>query len=585
MKKFCLLVLLSVLLCYLFFNRFAVQFVWVNPHVNTDVFPYIAKALRSVDNALNHTVLSMKSSKLDVKIIYRNAYGSGFLKNNPIPNDLDYSIGVHLGEYEFDGTNAEEIATAIDEKMTIFQTEFYNYINNFAMDKFYTNYDVLSSLQTLFSKRENNINSISSTIPYLFKHKDYVNYTEKIMYDENDEEFKMTFPFILKQNEILIEDYSPIILFSNIVKYSPETRDFLRELSIVTDFYVDIKKGDDLVQAEIVAESFSGQRLQLTRRFFVPIVFAGNSSAKYLKKLPLLTNDQTYVEYRLFNFRRHLQEFSNLKEMHERPIKLFKRVLQCVELIYPLLDNATLEDITTTISLNLYNPKIQLINDYQTAYSNLIQISAMPKLYLKAQYYNKVTEHIAVMLDIVEDMKNSKLFSQKELDLIVSTTVDLQAKAKFINSEETLNKFKKQIMNASSPLFETLEESIDNTVFEKEKILAYIDTFNNLMLLAGFHKIDICWLEKDLLGVVKDEFTSTIAEKELKNMAKANKLADVDYKFINKSELSGPKVRYSVWVRYNSSEEENSVWELMQNKLIQDKDNFDIKRRIILSLK
>ena len=89
----------------------------------------------------------------------------------------------------------------------------------------------------------------------------------------------------------------------------------LREITIVTDFYVDIKKGTDIVNAEIVAESFTGQRLQLTRRFFVPVVFVGNSSANYLKHLNLLTNDDDYLEYRLLNFKRHLQEFSNHKEL------------------------------------------------------------------------------------------------------------------------------------------------------------------------------------------------------------------------------------------------------------------------------
>lgn len=585
MKKVILYGILVILLTYLIFSRFIVQFVWVNPNVKTDVLPYISKSVKEIDNALNHSVLAMKSSELDIKIIYKNAYGSGFLKNNPIPNDLDYSIGVHLGEYEFNGQNSEEIAKAIDEKMTIFQTEFYNYINNIAPGRFYSDYDIMSSLQKLFSKRESNIASLSNSIPQLFNHKDYVVYTNKILYGENNEEVPMVFPFILKKNELLIEDYSPIELFTNIVKYDENTRDMLREITIVTDFYVDIKNGDDVVNAEIVAESFTGQRLQLTRRFFVPVVFAGNSSANYLKHINILTNDEDYIEYRLFNFRRHLQEFSNLKEMKERPIKLFKRVLQCTDLILPVIDSKTAEDIQSTIEVNLNNPTIQLINDYQTALSNLIQITAMPNLYLKAQYNNKVTEHLNTMKAITSEMKSSNALPEKEMNELERYTNNLVEHAKLINSEFKLKDYNSDILSTAKPIYEMLDAIISDTVTDIDKILAYIETFNNIMSKAGFHKIDICWLDKNTIGVVKDGFTSTIASKDLKNMAKANKLVDVDYKFIDKTQLAGPRVRYSVWVRYNSTAQEDKVWETMKNQLLEDKKNFKVKRKLVLSIK
>ena len=126
MKKVLLLGILIILLGYLLFDRLMLQIVWVNPNVNTKVFPYIAVTLKEIDKALNRTVQSMKSNGYDVKILYKNAYGSGFLQHNPIPNDLDYSIGIYLGEYEFDGKNNREIAKKLDEKMTIFQSEKFN---------------------------------------------------------------------------------------------------------------------------------------------------------------------------------------------------------------------------------------------------------------------------------------------------------------------------------------------------------------------------------------------------------------------------------------------------------------------------
>ncbi len=585
MKKNLLFGLLLILLIYLIFDRFALQIVWVNPNVNTKVFPYIAKSLKEIDKALSYTTLAMKSNQMDVKIVYKNAYGSGFLKNNPIPNDLDYSVGVYLGEYEFDGKNNTEIAKNIDEKMTIFQTEFYSYINNINPDRLYSNYDVLTSLTTLFNKREANIASISASIPELFNRKDYIVYTDKLLINDENTTLHMMFPFILKANELLIEDYKPIELFTTFVEYDNNTRNLMREVTIVVDFYVNIKKGDDIVNAEIVAESFTGQRLQLTRRFFVPVIFVGNNSAKYLKNLKLLTDDETYLEYRLFNFKRHLQEFSNLKELQDRPIKLFKRVLQCEDLILPLLNTKTISDIDETIQMNLNDPKIQLINDWQTAFGNLIQISAKPNLYLKAQYNNKLTEHMSTMTQIVRDMKNSNLFKEEDIILIEDYTNDLSERLKLVNSEFKLKDYYKYIMKTALPVSDTMNRILSESTKDKEKIMGYIDTFNKIMEMAGFHKIEMCWLDKNLIGIAKDEFTSSIPEQDLKIMAKENKLADVNYTFIDKSKLSGPKVRYGVWVRYNPTEAENKAWQNMREQLLDDKKNFRLKRRFVFSAK
>ena len=583
MKKYLSLILL-ILLAVLVFDRFIVQIVWVNPNVNTKVFPYISKTLKDIDKALNYTVSIMRSNKLDVKILYKNAYGSGFLKHNPIPNDLDYSIGIYLGEYDFDGQNSLEIAREIDRKMSLFQAEFYNYINTIDPGKFYSDYSVMSSLAESSYKSDANIKAITSSIPNLFNHKNYIIYTDKILLDKNKKAVHMTFPFILKENEILIEDFSPVTVYTELVKYNKNTRGMMREITIVTDFYADIKKGDNLVKAEIVAESFTGQRLQLTRRFFVPVIFAGNCSAKYLKHLNLLTNNDDYIEYRLFNFKRHLQEFSNLNELEMRPVKLFKRVLQCEDLILPLLAPETVEEINNTIEANLNNPKIQLINDWQTAFENLTKITAMPRLYLKAQYKNKITRHLDSMKQITLEMKTSGLFNKDDIALIENFTNDIAERQKLINSESKLDEYHKYILKNSDPVIDAAIRITTEATRDKEKIIGYIDTFGKILEAAGFHKIDMCWLDKNLIGIVKDDFTSTIEEKDLKHMAKENGLADVEYKFINKSSLSGPKVRYALWVRYNPTDKENQIYENMKSELLKDKTNFNIKRRFILQI-
>ena len=563
MKKIFLLFILLAVLLYLIISKFALKIEWVNPNVNTNVLPYISKTIKKIDTAAKYAEFSTKGSK----IIYQNGYGSGFVKNNPIPNDLDYAIGVNLGTFEYNGKNSKELAHLLNEKMVVFQISMYNYIYQAFPDEFFTNYSVLGTLQELYSNQNQNIKDIEYGIEKIFKHKDYIKYTDKILYDINNNEIRMMFPFVLKNNEILIENFSPIHIYTNSITYGKDTRQMLREISIVIDFYADIKYKKEIIRTEFVAESFSGQRLQLSRRFFVPVIFI--SSYKYLKNLAILNDDEKYIEYRMFNFKRHLQEFSNLSELQDRPVKLFKRVLQCTDLIKPALNEKTVNDITSTIESTLNNPKIKLINDYQTALTGLIQITSMPKMYLHAQSHGKISEHLKVMKQISKELNN------KDIENYTDILID---QAKYINSPEKLKEFHKLTLND-----EITDLLISGTkTNDTAKILGYINIFNNILKYSGFHKIDVCWLDKNLMGIAKDDFTSKIPEKELKNFAKQNNLADVEYKFINKQELSGPKVRYALWVRYNPTEQEEIFWNNVKTKLLQDKKHFNIKFKIFM---
>ena len=578
MRNKIILLVFAFFLGLLCFNKFVLQIVWVNPNVNTRVFPYITKSMKELDKALHHSIMAVKAEKSDARIMYENAYGSGFLKMNTIPNDLDYSVGIYLGEYEYNGENAKEIAKQIENVMTAFQIAFYNYINEFVPDKFYADYNTFQSIQKFSYNKKNNIESITKSLPEIFNKKDYVLYTTKmIQHEHSTEETPMMFPFILKKNEILIEDYSPITLFSKIVEYSNETRPILREITIVTDFYADIKQGKDTIHAEIVAESFKGQRLQLSRRFFVPVVFVGNNSANFLKHFEPLNNNDTYIEYRMFNFRRHIQEISNLTNMQERPIKLLKRILQATDLIAPALDEKTLSEITDTVGGLLENPQIKLINDYETAYSNLLQIVGNPNIYNQTGKDN-LNKHIQEMYNIIEEMKATNKFDEKNISELTRFTNDLNLDK--IKSEEDIKAYYDKALIQAQPASYMLD-TIVMQIIPKE-VYQYSDKFLDIIQKAGYHQINICWLDKNLIGVVKDDFTSKIPANKLKEMAVQNNLVNAEYKFIKPSELSGPKVRYMVWVRYNSSNEENQEWENIKSKLIADKDNFNIKRRLAI---
>lgn len=585
MKKKLLVILLVILGTGFFFSLLissTTEFVWVSPSVNTEVFPHISTAINKIDKGIDVAINDMRKNGQAVSIMYKNAYGSGFLKHNPIPNDLDYSIGINLGRYDYNGQNGIFIAESIENKMSTFQSEFYDYISTSDDKTFYTNYTTLSSIVFLSKKKYANIKSINSSLKKVFQNKEYVLHTVKRLEDRQDIQLK--FPFVLKSNEILIEDASPIQLFSNDINYSNDTSKFLREVTIILDFFVDIKdtRTNELKHIEIVSESFMGQRLQLSRRFFVPMVFIGEKSANFLRKFDILNDDEKYISYRLFNFKRHLQEFANLNELNDRPVKMFKRILQCSDLIEPVLDKNLKDEIIKNISDNLNNKQIQIMNDYSTSLGNLIQIMQLRRIFSQTRDSGEIYWLLASMRTDLQELKIRSLKDMEDVDSLLKFQNEIDNAVRSVKDKDDLidkYNFILEQMNTYNPII--LNIFARNTQHKKE-VLSYIDKFNDIYSNAGFHKIELYWLSDNTIGVVKDDFTEKIKPDDLKIMALQNDLADVNYVLINKTEAPELSVRYSAWVRHNPTKQEEENWMHLRQKLLSDKKNFKIKRKFIL---
>lgn len=577
---------LILLICFalIILKYFCVEIVYVNPNVNTSVFPYISKTIKLIDDGLNYAVSACKSENDDIKLVYKNAYGSGFLKENPIPNDLDYSVGVHLGHYKYDGTNGAEIAADIYNKIFMFQNAYYDYFLNYQNDKFYTDTSVLNEFFSNGNKRRENIKTFVYSLDKIFQDKDYINFTKKELYVNE----YIDYPFILKSDEILMEDFPPVTLRSDSVVYSKSDKKYQREVTVIIDYFVDIEntKLNKTKTVEIVAESFTGQRLQLYRRFFVPNIFTGEDSAAFLKNLSYLNNNDEYFEYRLLNLRRHLQEIQNLDEFSSTPVKMFKRVHQCVDLISPMLNETQKNDIYKKINENLSNKDVQLLNTYSNALDNLTYFMLYPDVYAKAYDNGMISELINVMNESVEELMSRANLDNKKLEQLTVLNNNIKTKLRSIRTEHELYIY-------SLNLYEHIENDIkpvinsmyDGLIKYKKDLQIYTSLFFDIYEKAGFHKVDLYWLDKNTLGVLKDDYTKKLKPEELKKIAEENNLVDVNYRFMSEKEIVDTAVRYSVWVRYKSSEEENENFENLKSKLIEDKKNFKIRRKLIFNPK
>ena len=93
----------------------------------------------------------------------------------------------------------------------------------------------------------------------------------------------------MNSNEILIEDKKPCMLFADGIIYNNRMNDYKREFTVIFDFFIDVKNTStgEIKRMELIPEAFLGERLQYSRRMFVPNVFVGIESINYLQNFRL----------------------------------------------------------------------------------------------------------------------------------------------------------------------------------------------------------------------------------------------------------------------------------------------------------
>ena len=580
MKKFFLVILSLIIIFSIYIiNKHAMLYVYMNPYTNTKTLPYISSTIKMLNNAFEYAKFSSHKGGNDFKYLYYNAYGSGFIKRNPIPNDLDFAVGVYLGEYNYDGKNGDKIAGSIVNKMNSFETSFNFYINMSGNNHTFTTTTPLGQMN-IFSKQYNtSVKNISDSLDTALSGNNYVKYTQKQLEDSSDSVL-VDVPYIMKSNEILMENRKPIVLYSDLVNYNPFMPRYIREISIIPEYYTTINYKGKSHLVEIVPESFLGNRLQLSRRIFASTIFVHNSSAKFLQNAPYFKNDEDYLFYRMLSFKRHLQDINNILVMEDRPVKLFKRLIQTADMVYPVLPSGTYQEISDFVSENLSNKNIQLLNEYTNICGNLYAIMETPKLFFNLQSSGKLENMYKTLEYTVKAMEQIGQIDKKTISILKNyQEKELSGMFKLKNERE-LKAYKEKVMdNEYGEISDTAGAAVLAQISDRKKIRRYIEMFNKIYIDAGYHKVSLYWLDNNTLGVVEDDFTKNI--KDFKAFAKENDLIDINYKLIKPEQVPDMKMRYDVFARFNSTAEENHNYEYFQKVLLNDRNNFKTKRKLI----
>lgn len=566
------LILASVLI-----NQNIIKYVYVSPQVNTKVLPHITKSIKPIEKNFDRIMSACKKEHKDINYAYINYYGSGFLKENEIPNDLDISVGINLGTYNYNGENSEEIAKDLTSKIEcfhLFTTTFFELDKNTKYVSLYDDFTILAELQ---KKKATEINNIKDGIEKVLANK-----VQVLHFNKKFKENEVDYTFILNKNEILANDMTPFFAYTKKLQYNEKMIDYPREITILPDFYVTIKneKTNEIKNIELIEESFLGERFQISRRFFVPIIFTRNNSLKYMKNLDYLTDDKKYIETRMFNYFRYLNEAELYFDFLLDNVKLMKRLHQCVDIILPVLSEEEQTQIYTDISEVLSNKDISLANDYNTALRNLSLMTSNHYIFKNALKYGFINNLIETSNNSLEELSKNPKYKD-EIKNLKKYQYHYLLLFKGLNSDEKLQEIHQYLDDNAIDISVNLTKIINQNIPNRNKYVKDFKILKNIFDKSGFHKIEIYQYDLEHIYVIKDDFTKNLTPKDLELMAQENNLPKAKYKLIDEKSIQKGSRSELKYVRYNSTDAENEYWQTVQNKLLQDKKNFKIKRKYI----
>ena len=577
-KRTIILTILLAVLVMLLIHQSFIKYVYVSPNTNIKVLPYITKIIKPIERDLAQVMRLCKSEHKDMKYMYRNYYGSGFLKYNSLPNDLDISVGVDLGTYEYDGNNTLEIAKNIEDKISSFHLYNYSVFTDDTKTKFVLDQPVMKKAVETHNKQHETWTNIENGLKnVLAGNLQVVHFNKK--FQDND----VQYTFILNQNEVLVNEIQPMFSFTKNVIYNKTSMNYPREVSILPDFYVTVinKETNEVKNIVLVEESFLGERFQISRRFFVPLVFTGNDSLRYVKDLDYLKDNDKYIEMRMFNYFRYINEVALYFEYMVDPVKLLKRMHQCTDLIEPALSDEEKNKIYSDIVNVFENKDVKLVNDYVNIIKNLNVATSNAYIFQNSNNYGYISEMLQAANYTLEELAKNKNY-ENEIKDIRKFHNELLIQINSLSGEDKLadlhSLLDDNFIDVSVSLTKIVNKNIENT----KEFVKDFDILQNIYKKAGFHQIDIYQKDLNTVFVLKNDFTKNFTKDDFKALAKENNMPEnVEYKLIDESSIQRGTRSEFRYVRYKSTDAENEYYKELCDKLLKDKKSFNIKRKYI----
>ena len=555
--------------CYIRDNNYI--FLYTNPNNNTEIYPYISKASEEINEILFKSAKLLRVNIPDTKILYTNGYGSGFLKNNHTPSDYDYSAGLYIGKYNYDGNNTDAIAEKLLQTIALYQASIYSLVKRDQIN-FYIQKMPSERIYGINSSKETDAELMSNSLKQALKEKPY-----NLLVGEE--------VFILQPNEIVLPNYNFIKLYNKDISYFQGYRKMLRELTVTIDYYCDIidtRTNKTYPISLVAAVGNQGLRLyQPDFKYFVPNAFTSWGSYKYVKNIMPQLDGEKYFNTRLLNYFLHysLLSYGNSR-LNSSPLKPVKRLLQCTDIIAPILPKEITAEIHSSVYNIINNQTISEINDYYVANEILYNITKARSFYEELEKNNEVTNHIINMESILKDMINDPQLSYDELKPLFEYHKAVS------HSKNNIQDLQNVLHEQYWPTTQYINKLMLAKMPNNKKLNEYINYLNKVLEVGGIYNLKFYKDRPNHIFIFKDNFTDKLKLNDLQALDISNGYYTRIYNNNTEFEFKDPKDFYGDtkdlsygWVRYNPTKMQDAIYKEMLKYFEKDRHNYHLRIR------
>ena len=577
---FSVILVLIISLIFCFSARFkTIKYEWYEPTVETSNMPYIAETVKPYLDALKTAEMESTSTNAPIKLMYLLLYGSSITKNNPMPNDIDCSTHIFVGEYDYNGNNEKEIASSIVDRIEKFY--YLSFLNADKLSNIYP-YKKADKIYASQNKYHNIItDSIAKHFSAAINGKPYLLNTETQI-DKKFPDFTTQYALLEPDTIVLKNEFYSTFFFSDSIIFNKKTLKYIRSLTDHPVFYVKINYNGKSKYIQIISDKLSSKAFAPHEDIIFNIVLVGSDSKTDITNLYSLKDNDLFLLKRRRAYETHLKSLNNESAIKLRTLKMYKRLLQCAMIVKQYIGNKSYSEIYDFISEYQNNRDVQLINDFENICDNMLILSTSTNLYLTMQKNGKFKSTYNKLLAIIDEMDkrgNIRLSSVRQYRYFVRHDL-----LQFITLKDTLNlknELKTIKKTFEGEIFEYIYSDYRSLIKDPNKLNKHIQTIEKPYIESGFHEVKYYWINSNTIGIIKDDFTSKIKDKN--KFIKENNLPPINIQFVNlpdniynsdDSDNENEKdkdiiILYRMYARYNPTQNENEHYEKLKKSFLE----------------
>ena len=580
MKKRVILLIFSLLvIACLWVYSHVINFMYVCPYTETSGMKNISKVVMLLEKTMNRAKWNALIHGVKFNHVFSNAYGSGFIKNNPIPNDLDYEVLIDIGTFDYSKNNDSIVlASDILNKMESFVYYLLLDIENSKDKNFYSMNNSWAVKPVKNSKHYMYVNDIAAALDNALSGEKYVDTSTKVIGLDGNPMYYM--PYVVNPGNVIVRDSRLVILYSDLVSYNKFMPKYMRVVSIALNFQAKIKHNGKISYVRFIPESYNMGLLDPIHRMYVPNIFIGNHVQRYIKELYSFSDEDLYLKNLWYCYADHLKVIYEKDAYKLHPIKVFKRIIQLTDMMAPVLGEKESQEIYEYAASIMNNRDIQLLNEYINILDFLGRTIKSKNLYSVLKNDNKVSDLIKTLENVVSELKargNVKSEDMKVLEEYLTKDVYNLINLPDISDAAQLQK-DVQDEKYNEVITPLVSDIIFYNIHDHEKLQSIVTRLKNIYDNSGAKFMYLYPAGADTFIVEKNEFTDSI--KDFKDFAYKNDLApNMKFKVLPKEQIPANYLKYRAFVRYNTTKAQDEYYEKVKNILLENRDEFKIRQK------